>query len=105
MIINRIMDAYFELREKYYNKYYKGDMQVVIRTSPKGFNQLIVEDTKEIFTDYELGIHFINLCGDKTPIIIDDTLSNEVEFLLQYRQDYERMEKEKLMERFFKMFD
>lgn len=111
---NKIMDAYFELRDKYYahdswdGRYDKDNMQVVITISPKAYHELKAEayDLIEyINTNYIDEIHFINLCGEKTPIIIDNTLPENVEFAIQYRKDYERIEKEKMMQRFIKMFN
>lgn len=110
---NKIIDAYFELREKYYEhnslgRYNRDDLQVVITISPRGYHELRAEANElieYINTDYIENIHFINLCGEKTPIIIDGSLPENVEFTIQYRKDYERIEKEKMMQKFIKMFN
>lgn len=107
---DKLIDAYFELRDKYYeyNTLHRNDdMQVVITMTPKAYHQLRIEANElveYINTDFIIDVHFLNLYGERTPVIIDSNLPDNVEFILQYRRDYERMEKEKLMERFNKMF-
>lgn len=108
---DKIVDAYFKLREKYYSydnlHTFKDNMQVVITMTPKAYFKLRAEANEMvnyINTDFIIDVNFINLCGEKTPVIIDNTLPNNVEFVIQYRKDYERLEKEKLMEKFIKMF-
>ena len=50
-------------------------------------------------------VTFFGLFGQKIPFILDNTLSKDVEFQVMFRKDYERIEKEKLIEKFYKIFD
>ena len=46
----------------------------------------------------------MELCGRKTPLLIDYELPDTVEFQIMTQDDYERLEKEKLFRRLDDMF-
>lgn len=113
MIKDRIVEQYIQIREKWLEaNYLHRNLQVVIRMKTSTYAQMVMECCKDRdiympeFYDSEFpNIQFTRLCGVKTPIVLDDKLPEEVECTIQLRADYERLEKEKLYERFIKMFD
>ena len=108
MIRNKIVEAYFDYRKNLLDNYENPqNFNVIIRISPEKFFNLMGELSKDnviIERDIEAECHFINLAGRKTPIIIDNDLPKETEFIIQSQKDYERVEHEKQLHKFFKMF-
>lgn len=101
-IKNKIVESYYRYRENIIRNYENPKyLQVVIQMKPKTFFKLVNETT--VFNTGEY--YYVELCGRKTPIIINDKLEEQTEFIIQSRFDYERQEREKLMEKFYKMFD
>lgn len=112
MIKDRIVDEYMKMRDAWEEEYlYPNKFQVVIRMKPSTYAEMVVQchhgDTfmPEFLVSEYRDIMYTRLCGLKTPIILDVELAEEVEFTIQPRDIYERLEKEKLYERFIKMFD
>lgn len=106
-MIDKIIEAYGELRFKMKDVHLFEKFNVVIQITPKAYYELRAEGNEQIRyinSDFIEGIDFINLCGEKTPVIINNTLPENVEFIIQTQKDYERLEKEKLYERLNKMF-
>lgn len=111
-MIDKILKEYYSMKRDYHSKiYYEEEykpMQVVIIISPKAYYKLIAEAYKEIFyinIDNINNISFILLSGNKTPIIVEDNLPKDVDFIIQYKEDYERLEKEKLLNKLANMFN
>ena len=106
-MIDKIITAYEELRLKIDDISLFEKFNVVIQITPKAYYELRAEGNemiKYINTDFIEKIDFINLCGLKTPVIINNSLPENVEFIIQTQKDYERIEKQKLYERLNKMF-
>lgn len=103
--MNKLIDMYLELRTKTDINYFR-DLQVVILMTPKSFNNFAGDNSREFILERNLPEYvFINLCGTKAPIIIDNTLPNNIEIQMITRQEYERIEKEKMMKRIVEMFE
>lgn len=111
-MLNRLCDAVFELRQLAYSDRYfnTDDMKIIVIVSPHAMNTLRAElkSTQYIYykkVDKNIGVTFFELFGQKIPFILDNTLSKDVTFQVMFRKDYERIEKEKLIEKFYKIFD
>lgn len=108
MIRDKIVETYFEYRKALLDNYaHPENFNVVIRIHPEKFFDLIkeIQENNTYFErDVEAGCHFIALAGRKTPIIIDNDLPENTEFIIQSQKDYEREEQEKQLKKFFKMF-
>lgn len=103
--MNKLIDMYLELRYKTDINYFR-DLQVVILMTPKCFNNFVDDNIEKIICERNLPNYtFINLCGTKAPIIIDNTLPKNVEIQMITRQNYERIEKENLMKKIVEMFE
>lgn len=102
-VVKNIIDAYIQLRDKADASRLER-FNIVILMQPKTFVELRAELNGDIRRDKDLGVNFIYIFGRATPIIINDELPEEVEFQMMTQQEYERVEKEKMFERFNKMF-
>lgn len=104
MIRNKIIETYYKYRqniiEQYQNPKY---LKVVIIISPKGMSELLAEE-HYIETDTKTECHYTSMFGLKTPIIIRTDLPENVEFIIQSQADYEKQEKERQLDKFYKMF-
>lgn len=111
-MLNRLCDAIFKLRQlAYSNRFFNtDDMKIIVIVSPYAMNTLRAElkSTQCIYykeIDKYTRVTFFGLFGQKIPFILDNTLPKDVEFQVMFRKDYERIEKEKLIEKFCKIFD
>lgn len=111
-MLNRLCDAIFKLRQLAYSDRFfnTDDMKIIVIVSPYAMNTLRAElkFTQCIYykkVDNYTSVTFFELFGQKIPFILDNTLSKDVEFQVMFRKDYERIEKEKLTEKFYKIFD
>ena len=102
-ITEHLIDAYMELRDKHNIDIFKR-FNVVITMHPKTFIKFRKEQRYGITRDSDYEVYYIYLCNSKTPIIISYELPENIEFTIQTQKDYERLEKEKMFERFNKMF-
>lgn len=101
----KIIEAYLKHRQSLLDNYSRPEnFNVVIRIRPEKFWDLVKEFQNSVERDIEAECHFIGLPGRKTPVIIDDNLPENVEFIIQSQKDYEREENEKQLKKFFKMF-
>lgn len=101
---DEIVKAYYKYYDTIMEQNLKPDgyLQVVIKITPKTFSELIGTGKITIFRD-EI-CYYTELCGLKTPFIIEKDLPENVEFVIQSRKDYERIEQENLLKKWFKMF-
>ena len=85
MIKDKIVKTYFDYRRTLLDNYENPEnFNVVIKIRPEKFFNLVGELSKEciyIERDMEAKCHFIELAGRKTPVIIDDNLPNNTEFI------------------------
>jgi hypothetical protein len=102
-ITKNIIDAYIKLRDKVDISAFKR-FNIVIIMHPKAFMELREETPYGMRVDKDIECYFIDIFGRETPILIDRELPEEIEFQIMTQQDYERIEKEKMFERFNKMF-
>jgi hypothetical protein len=104
---DKIIEAYEKLRFSMKDTMLFEKFNVVIQITPKAYCELRAEGNemiRYINTDFIEEIHFLNLFGEKTPLIINNSLPENVEFIIQTQKDYERLEHKKLIERLNKMF-
>ena len=100
----KIIETYLKYRANLLDNYANPEnFNVVIKISPEKVLDLIKNEAY-IERNIEAQCHFIELCGRKTPVIIDDELPKHTEFIIQSQKDYEREETEKQLKKFFKMF-
>lgn len=111
LMINKIKDAYFEYRENIIKNNYKlNKLKIVIRINPEKFYKLIGETLLHyekiiIEEKYENEIYYINLLGLRIPILIEDDLPKKIEFIIQSQDDYKKEAYEKILKKFYKMFN
>ena len=102
-IKNAIIEAYLKLRDKC-EVYIFDRFNVVILMRHNTFKKLIENDSSLVRYVRDIDCMFINLFGGNTPIILTEELPENVLFQIMTQKDYERIEKEKLIEKFNKMF-
>jgi len=103
-ITKNIIDCYIKLRDKVDISTYER-FNIIIIMSPKTFYEFRNELSYCCCrVDNSIGCYFVDLFGGETPVLIDKELPEEIEFNIMTQQDYERIEKEKMFERFNKMF-
>lgn len=102
-VMKNLIDTYLELRRKIDVSLLR-NFNVIIIMQPKIFMELREELNGDIRKEKNINCYFIQFCGQKTPILIDYELPKEVEFQIMTQRDYERIEKEKMIERLNKMF-
>lgn len=101
-IEEKIVESYY----RYYDnvlqqsRYSDADFQCVLKVRPDIFAKL--RTSMRCFNDGEWC--WIELCGFRTPILIEKDLPENVEFSLQGRRAYETEEREKLLKKFIRMF-
>lgn len=102
-IMRNIIDTYIQLRDKFDISIFKR-FNVIIIMNPKTFLEFTKELRYGCRVDKDIECYFISIFDRKTPILIDRELPEEIEFKMMTQQDYERIEKEKMFEKFNKMF-
>lgn len=109
-MIKKIEDAVLELLEKIdpFNPFVRDD-NVVIIISRKSFSILQADIARDNHVHFIYGVpnfkyYFIHLLGKRIPIVIDYSLPQNIEFQVMRQSDYERMEEDRLTEKFAQMF-
>ena len=98
---NKIVECY--MRQQLLENDYK-NLKVVIIMTPKAFCELRSEEPF-IECNRDIECYFIQLCGGRTPIKINNELPENVEFQIMQQKDYERLEQERILTELSKMFD
>lgn len=106
-IKNKLIEAYIKYRQNVLDNYKSvSHLNVVIIMHPKTMAELSAEESElfrvNIPNEY---VAFINLCGRKTPIILDNILPDDTDFIIKSQKDYEREEIEKIYSKFNKIFE
>lgn len=102
-VSNNLMNAYIDLRNRC-DVFTFERFNVIVIMQPKILRELMSELPYGIQRNIDLNCYFIELCGHKTPLLINAELPKEIEFQIMTQKDYERMEKEKLYIKLDKMF-
>lgn len=102
-ITKNIIDAYIKLRDAIDISTFKR-FNIIIIMNPKTFLEFRNELHYGCRADKDIECYFVDIFGRETPVLIDRELPEEIEFQIMTQQDYERIEKEKMFERFNKMF-
>ena len=103
-IMSKLIHAYIKLREQHDVSALR-NFNVIVIIHPKTYCELRKElPPFSINENGKLECCFMELCGRKTPLLIDYELPDTVEFQIMTQDDYERLEKEKLFKRLDDMF-
>lgn len=108
MIKNEIVKAYDEYKEnikRFQDPIQEQDPAVVILITPKALAELMCERKYDIRIDGKANCYFTSMFGKRTPIAIRWDLPGNVKFVIQGQSEYERQEKEKLLDKFKRMFE
>lgn len=105
-IKSKLTEAYIKYRQNILDNYESvSHLNVIIIIHPRTMSELEAEERRlfrvNIPDEY---LAFVELCGMKTPVIIDDRLPDNIEFMIKSQKDYEREEIEKLYNKFNKIF-
>lgn len=104
-----LIDNVYMMKEKWYESNFSMDTpKIVLICSPKYYCELRNNYNDKIYyeqSDYKFRIEFLRICGLKVPVIVTNEMKKDVEYILMLKKDYERLEKEKLYERFDVMFN
>lgn len=100
---NEIGEAYDKYRDNILNNYQSPEhLKVIIRIHPKAFVELRNEEPNIFQDDFKW---YCYLGGRKTPILIERELPENTVFIIQSQRDYERIERDKLLEKFIQLFE
>jgi hypothetical protein len=103
---NKIVEAFMKLRQTLLDStvHYRDLYKVIIVMTPKAFCELRAEEPF-IECNKKVECYYVELHGNKIPIVIDYQLPENVEFQIMHQKDYERIEKEKLLDKFYELFN
>ena len=107
MEINDLIDNVYKMANLWEESHYT-QPELVLVCSPKYYNELRTEykdKIRYVKSDYQYRIEFLNIIGIKVPVIISNEMQENVEYTLMFRNDYERLEKERLYSKFMTMFN
>lgn len=106
--MNDLIDNIYKMITIYQeNNYYSKEPQIVMMCTPEYYLKTIRadKDQKISYLGDDIRKNFIRLeiIGLRVPLIIE-RLENNVQYKLMLREDYERLEKEKMYKRFLDMW-
>ena len=108
MIKNEIVKAYDEYKEnikRFQDPIQEQDPAVVILITPNALAKLMCERKYDIRIDVKANCYFTSMFGKRTPIVIRWDLPGNVKFVIQGQAEYQRQEKEMLLDKFKRMFE
>lgn len=112
----KIIEAYKNLADKLPEMGYNEPVRVIVKMQQKAFYELLSENKRdnilEDYTDMPLvfqlndypDVYIVRLFGIQTPIIMVDDIPEDIDFVMQLREDYERDAHADLSTKLFKMF-
>lgn len=104
MIRDKIIEAYYTYRQGIIERRENPKhLRVVVILTPKAMSELLNEE-KYIECDRRAECHYTSMFGRRTPLIIRNDLPENVEFIIQSQEEYERQEKERMLDKFIRMF-
>ena len=108
MITNQIVEAYIKIHDEFYSNNPWDKFETVLRMSPKGFNMFMAERYEThyghtLFND-GCGNQWAEIYGAPTPIVIDERIPEDILFMIQSREEYEKQERRELEEKIIRMF-
>jgi hypothetical protein len=104
MIRDKIIEAYYTYRQGIIERLGNPKhLRVVVILSPKAMSELLNEE-KYIEFDRYAECSYTSMFGQKTPLILRNDLPENVGFIIQSQEEYERQEKERMLDKFFRMF-
>lgn len=82
------------------------DPEIVLVCNAKYYTKLVEEYLEKMMhIKNEYGIRFLNVMGIKVPVVISEDIKKDVDYILMFRKDYERLEKERLYSKIISMFN
>lgn len=107
--MNDLIDNIYKMIAIYQeNNYYSKKPEIVMICTPEYYLKTIraEQDQRICYLGDDIGKDFIRLeiIGLKVPLLVTH-LENNVQYKLMFREDYERLEKEKMYKRFLDMWD
>lgn len=105
-IKSKLTEAYIKYRQNILDNYESvSHLNVIIIIHPRTMSELEAEERRFFRVNIpDKYLAFVELCGMKTPVIIDDRLPDNIEFMIKSQKDYEREKIEKLYNKFNKIF-
>lgn len=103
MIKDRIIEVYKKIMDEYHvNHSVLSKPEAVIKISPDSFIKLVEEDCGMIVRDSYT--RYLVVCGMMLPLIVANDIPEDVMCIIQTREDYERLERMELEEKFIRMW-
>lgn len=107
--MNELIDNFYKMITIYQeNNYYSKKPEIVMMCTPEYYLKTIraEQDRRLCYLGDDIVNKFIRLeiIGLRVPLIITH-LENNIQYKLMFREDYERLEKEKMYKRFLDMWD
>jgi hypothetical protein len=91
------------------NNYFSKAPEIVLLCTPEYYHKTIraEKDQRIYYLGNDIGKDFLRLeiIGLRVPLVIDSELKDNIQYTLMFREDYERLEKEKMYKRFLDMWD
>lgn len=106
-ISEKMVEAYLNLADKLPGMGYEEKVQVIIKMRGGSYVKFMSENDNEVrtyFLDELPEFTFVDLCGLRTPIVIDNTIPDDIEFVMQLKEDYVRIAFQELNNKLNKMF-
>lgn len=103
-----LIDNIYEMIKIHHeNNYFSSTPEIVMICTPKYYCETIRANQEQriCYLGDDIKNNFIRLeiIGLKVPLILEE-LENNVQYKLMFREDYERLEKEKMYQRFINMW-
>ena len=104
-----LIDNVYKMITKWNKDNYEMTKPEIVLISNPAYYYKLREEYKEkiryLKSDYQYNIEFLNIIGIKVPVVISNEMPEDVEYTLMFRNDYERLEKERLYSKFMTMFN
>lgn len=106
--MNDLIDNIYKMITIYHeNHYFSNTPEIVMMCTPEYYCKTIMAETERrvcyLGEDRENRFIRLEIIGLRVPLIIEN-LENNVQYKLMFREDYERLEKEKMYKRFLDMW-
>lgn len=109
-MINKIIDAYENLRDQLPGMGYGNTVRVIVKMKKESFDTFLAENNDPCravglyWLDEYPDVAIVRLFGVQTPIIVVDGIPEDVDFVMQLKEDYVREARIELYNKLFKMF-
>lgn len=108
--MNDLIDNIYEMiriHEK--NNWFSKAPEIVMICTPEYYCKTIMADAEQrvcyLGEDRKNKFIKLEIIGLKVPLILDNELKDNIQYTLMFRENYEKLEKEKMYKRFLDMWD